>query len=140
MTMRGRSSKGSLYMLESALAVIMMVTALAFVLSRPQTGTDFSKINYKLSVYNALELADSVGDLRKNAVDNDAAAIKSELQAYIPATLGFDVALYNSTSNTTAVPSPAASSESVITVGYLVAGWSGSYSPREVRAFVWGFD
>ena len=137
---RLRYSKGSLYMMESALAIIMMVTALAFVLSRPQTNTDLSKINYKLKVYNALKLADEVGNLRKNAVDNDAAAIKAELQAYMPGTLGFDVAVYNSTSNTTAIPSPAESSGSVITVGYLIAGWSGSYSPREVRAFIWGFD
>jgi len=127
-------------MMESALAIIMMVTALAFVLSRPQTNTDLSKINYKLKVYNALKLADEVGDLRRNAVDNDAAAIKAELQAYMPGTLGFDVAVYNSTSNTTAIPSPAESSDSVITVGYLIAGWHGSYSPREVRAFIWGFD
>lgn len=127
-------------MLEAALAVIMMVTALAFVLSRPQTSTDLSKVNYKLTVYNALKISDDVGDLRKNAVDNDAAAIKSDLQAYVPSTLGFDVAIYNSTTNTTAVPVPSASSDSVITVGYLIAGWSGSYSPREVRAFVWGFD
>ena len=137
---RLRYSKGSLYMMESALAIIMMVTALAFVLSRPQTNTDLSKINYKLKVYNALKLADEAGNLRKNAVANDAAAIKAELQAYMPGTLGFDVAVYNSTSNTTAVPTPSASSDSVITVGYLIAGWSGSYSPREVRAFVWGFD
>lgn len=127
-------------MLEAALSVIMMVTALAFVLSRPQTSTDLSKVNYKLTVYNALKISDDVGDLRKNAVDNDAAAIKADLQAYIPSTLGFDVAIYNSTTNTTAVPTPPASSDSVITVGYLIAGWSGSYSPREVRAFVWGFD
>jgi len=127
-------------MMESALAIIMMVTALAFVLSRPQTNTDLSKINYKLKVYNALKLADEAGNLRKNAVANDAAAIKAELQAYMPGTLGFDVAVYNSTSNTTAVPTPSASSDSVITVGYLIAGWSGSYSPREVRAFIWGFD
>jgi hypothetical protein len=129
-----------MYMLEAALAVIMMVTALAFVLSRPQTDTDMSKVNYKLTVYNALKISDDVGDLRKNAVENDAAAIKADLQAYVPSTLGFDVAIYNSTSNTTAVPVPASSSDSVITVGYLIAGWSGSYSPREVRAFVWGFD
>jgi len=135
-----RSSKGSLYMLESALAIVMMVTALAFVLSRPAGGSDLSAANYKLTAYNALKMMDDVGDLRENAVNDNASAIRTELQAYVPSTLSLDVAVFNSTTNTTAVPSPSASSSSVVTVGYIVAGRSGSYSPREVRVYLWGFD
>lgn len=140
MTWELRPSKGSIYMLESAIAIIMMVTALAFLLSRTQGGTAASAENYKLYVYNALQISDTVGDLRRDAVNNDAAAIKTELQPQIPSTLQFDVAVYNSTTNTTALPSPSQSSSSVVTVGYLIAGWSGTYDPREVRVFVWGFD
>jgi hypothetical protein len=127
-------------MLESAIAIIMMVTALASVLTSPPQSQDLSKINHKLRVYNALKIEDDVGDLRKNAVDNDADAIKAELQPYIPSTAGFGVAVYNSTANTTAVPAPSESSADVMTVGYLLAGWPGSYNPREVRVFLWGFE
>lgn len=133
-------SKGSLYMLESALAIVMMVTALAFVLNRPQTGADLGAANYKLTAYNALKMMDDVGDLRENAVDNNATAIRTELQAYIPSTLNLGVAVFNSTTNTTELPVPSAGASSVVTVGYIVAGWSGSYSPREVRVYLWGFD
>ena len=131
---------GSLYSLEAALSIVMMVTALAFVLSRPETNADLSQINYKLSVYNALKISEEAGNLREDAVNNDAAAIRTELQAYVPSSLQLDVAVYNATSNTTAEPTLAGSSGGVITIGYIIAGRSGSYSPREVRVFVWGFD
>ena len=130
--------KGSFYVLESAIAVILMVTTLAFVLQTPSQSPELSKVNYKLKVYDGLKISETVGDLRKNTLENNAAAIKAELDLYIPASLDYDVAIYNKTSNTTAVPT--ISSEDVTTVSYFLAGWVGNYTPREVRVFVWGLD
>ena len=130
--------KGSFYVLEAAISVIMMVTVLALVLQKPPETLELSKVNYKLKVYDALEIIDNVGDLRKNALDNNAAGIKAELNSYIPTSLNYEVAIYNKTSNITAVPT--ISSEDVITVSYFLAGNIGNYTPREVRIFAWGFD
>lgn len=130
--------KGSFYVLESAIAIILMVTALTFVLQRMPEALELSKVNYKLKVYDALKISESVGDLRKNTLENNAAAIKTELGSYIPVFLSYDVAIYNKTSNITAFPS--IDSDDVITVSYFLAGRIGNYTPREVRVFVWGFD
>jgi len=134
------SINGTLYAVESAIAIVMMITALAFLLSTPPQSQNLSKVNYKLQIYNALDIANSIGDLRKNAINNNADSIKSELQSNIPASLSFDVAIYNQTSNLTTVPTPSENSEDIITVSYLVSGSHGNYTPREVRVFAWGFD
>jgi len=131
------SLKGSFYVLEAAIAAIMMISTIAYVLQEPPEALELSKVNYKLKVYDALKICDTVGDLRKNTLDNNAAGIRGELSSYITF-LDYDVAIYNTTSNITAVPT--ISSDNVLTVSYFLAGHVGNYTAREVRVFVWGFD
>jgi len=133
-------NKGSMYTLEAAIAIMMMVAALAFFLRTPPEPQDLSHVNYKLEIYNALKIADEVGDMRKNAVKKDAAGIQTELDGFISSALTFDVTIYNSTTNITALPTFDDESDSILTVSYLIAGWAGNYTPREVRVFAWGFD
>lgn len=132
--------KGSLYTLEAAIAIVMMVTALAFFLQSPPEPQDLSRINYKLDVYNALEISEEAGDLRKNVLDNDASSIRTEINTYLSSSLNFNVTIYDANSNLTYVPDLGDDVQNIVTVSYFLAGWVGNYDPKEVRVFIWGFD
>jgi len=130
--------KGSFYTIEAAIAATMMVVTLIFFFQRAPETLELSKANYKVKIYDALKISDDVGDLRKNALGNNATAIESELSSYIPAYLDYSVTVYNKTSNLTAVPD--INADNIITVSYFLAGKVGNYTAREVRVFAWGFD
>jgi len=126
--------KGSYYVLESIIAIVIMVTTVAFVLQKPPESLELSYVNYKQDAYNGLKISEEVGNLRKNALNGDASSIKSDLSSYMP--ISYDVAIFNQTSNLTAVPS--LDSENIITVSYFIAGRMGNYTPREIRVYMWG--
>lgn len=130
--------KGSFYTVEAAIAVVMMIMTLVFFFQNPPETLELGKTNYKLKIYDALKISDDVGDLRKNTMTNNAAAIESELSSYIPVYLDYNVTIYNKTDSLTAVPN--ISSDNIITVSYFLAGKVGNYTPKEVRVFAWGFD
>jgi len=130
--------KGSFYTIEAAIAAVMMIVTLVFFFQKPPETLELSRANYKLKIYDALELSEGVGDLRKNALDNNASAIESELGSYLPVYLDYNVTIYNKTTNLTGVP--VISSENIITVSYFLVGKVGNYTAREVRVFAWGFD
>jgi hypothetical protein len=130
--------KGSFYTLEATIAAIMMIMTLTLFFQKTPEALELSKSNYKLKFYDALKTTENVGDLRKNALDNNANAIKSELDLYIPSSLDYNVTIYNRTTNTTNIPE--LSSENVITVDYFLSGRVGNYTARDIRIFIWGFD
>jgi hypothetical protein len=132
------NTKGSLYTLESAIAIIIMITTVLMLLRQPSESQELDIANYKLNVYNALKISSEVGNLRRYALSNDTTSIKSEIGSNIPAQLEYDVAIYNKTSALTSEPS--VNFENVITVSYFLAGSVGNYNPREVKVFVWGMD
>ena len=63
--------KGSFFVLESIISVVIMVTTLVFVLQTPPETSDLSHVNYKQKAYDALSISEEVGDLRKDALNND---------------------------------------------------------------------
>jgi hypothetical protein len=128
--------RGTFYTLEAAIAVVVIITSLAFVFQIEPTGIDLSKANYKQEAYNALNIVDEGGDLRDNILANNASAIESGMDSYV--SVNFDVAIFNKTSNLTAIPD--ITSDDIITVSYLVSGEVGNYTPREVRVYVWGVE
>lgn len=132
------SSKGSFYALESAIAIVLMVTTLALIVRQPTTPREYDIVNYKLKVYSVLKISDDVGDLRTNVLNNNTDAIKSEIESSVHLYLNYEVVIYNRTGPISGVPS--IDSENVATVSYFLAGRVGNYDPREVRIFMWGFD
>lgn len=128
--------RGTFYTLEAAIAVMIIITSLAFVFQIEPTVIDLSKANYKQDAYDALSIVDDGGDLRDNVLANNASAIRSSMDSYI--SVNFDLAIFNKTSNLTAIPD--ITSDAIITVSYLVSGEVGNYTPREVRVYVWGVE
>ena len=131
-------TKGSLYTLESAIAILLMVTVLALVVTQPQSTRELDIVNYKLRVFNALKATDDIGDLKVYVLNNDVDTIKAEMEASGTAYLDYEVVIYNRTDALTAEPEIDA--RNVVTVSYFLAGYVGDYDPREVRVFIWGFD
>ena len=125
--------KGSYFILESIIAIFIMVTSMAFVLQKPPENIEMSYMNYKQTAYNSLKILEQVGDLRKNILDNDATSIKNDLSAHIK--VSYDVTIFNQTTNLTAIPS--IDSKNILTISYFIAGKMGTYTPREVRIYMW---
>jgi hypothetical protein len=130
--------KGSFYSLEAAIAVAMIIVTIVLFFQTPQTPVELSKANYKVRIYDALEISDEVGNLRNMVLDNNATGIENEIGTYVQAYLNYNVTIYNKTGNLTAVPT--LDSENILTVSYFLAGTVGNYTPREVRVFIWGID
>jgi len=132
------ADKGSFFMLEAAIAILIMITTLALVLRQPQTTQELDVVNYKLKIYNALKISDSVGELRRDALNGDVGAIKDYIELNAPSYLNTEVAIYNKTTNVTEIP--VINSRTILTVSYFLAGYVGNYEPREVRVYIWGID
>lgn len=128
--------KGVSLTLEAVIAAVLLLLSIIFFFKPLQTP-DTSEVNYKKTAYDSLKVLDEGGKLRKYALDNDASSIKNDLAAYISSP-HYDVAIYNRTSNLTAIPT--ITSNDVISVSYFLAGDAGNYSAKEVKVFVWGFD
>jgi len=133
-------SKGSLYALESAISIIMMITALALLLRAPVEPQEFSEYNYKLEAHNALEISNDLGTLAMNTLNDDADAIETEIDNYISSSVNFGVTIFDQDSNITEVPTISGSFGNVITTSYYISGQAGDFNPREIRVYIWGFD
>jgi hypothetical protein len=129
--------KGVLFSVESIIAVGVLVLIFVFLFGRPLPSVETSKENFKLKTLDGLEAIKNTGELRKDALDNNASSIKTKLVPYVPAFLNYEVAIFNETSNTTPIPSIEA--KDIITVSYFLAGDVGNYSAHEVKVYLWGF-
>lgn len=128
--------KGTLYVLEAVIAVLMLVSTLVIILQKPPQSIELSRANYKLETYNALHILETTSDLRKKVLDNNSSGIKQDLSRYI--SISYDVAIFNKTTNLTKIPTIEA--KDIITVGYFLAGDVGNYNPRELKVYLWGFE
>lgn len=127
--------KGTLYILEAVIAILMMISTLILILQKPPQSMELSKANYKLDAYNALKILDSSSDLREKVLENNSTGIVSDLSPYIK--INYNVAIFNKTTNLTATPT--ISANDVITVSYFFAGDVGNYTSRELKVYLWGF-
>jgi hypothetical protein len=128
--------KGTLYILEAVIAVLMLISTLLLILQKSPQSLELSKANYKLDTYNVLSILESTSDLRKKILENNSTGISSDLSSYI--SINYDVAIFNKTTNLTATPT--ISSKDVITVSYFFSGDIGNYTSRELKVYLWGFE
>ena len=128
--------KGQLYTLESAIAVLILLSFLIFFYKAPSLP-EFKTINYKLKAYNALSTLDESGELRKNVMEKNVSSIEEKLSPYI--SINYTVVIFNETSNITVKPS-FVDKENILSLSYLLAGDVNEYKPREVKVYLWGFS
>ena len=131
--------KGMLFSLESFIAVLMIFFIIVILFKNPPTSPEFNRINYKLKAYNGLMALEKTGELRRDAIDNNATSIQNKLISYLPGFLNYSVVIFNETTNVTVKPSLSIINQS-ISVSYFLTGDLDTFKPREVRVYIWGYD
>lgn len=131
--------KGTYYTIEAVVAVFLIVSIFLLLFATPQKNPEIERANIKNDIYKGLETMDSKGSLRNQTLNNDATAIKNDLNTFIPLSIQLNVAIYNKTFNniTTEVTDQ---TTDIIGVSYYIAGDIGNYTPKEVRVHAWGFE
>ena len=131
--------KGSYYTLEAGIAAFMVISIFALLFLITPTNPEVQRANIKNDVYKGLDVLNSQGSLKTNALNNNATAIKTDLAKFISITLSNDVTIYNRTFVNVSSSFSARSTDTIV-VSYFIAGNDGNYTPREIRAYVWGFQ
>jgi hypothetical protein len=130
--------KGLLFTLESFMAILMLFFIIILLFQNPPTSPEFKRINYKLNVYNGLMTLEKTGELRKDAVNDNATSIQNKLNPYLPGFLNCSVVIYNDTTNITVKPVLTNENET-LSVSYFLTGDVDNFKPREVRVHIWGY-
>lgn len=131
--------RGTYYTIEAAMAVFLVITIFLLLFSAAQENPEINRANLKSDVYKGLDTLLAKGSLRNQTLNNDATAIRSDLDDFLPVDVDLNVAIYNkSFSNLTADVSDQQSD--IVGVSYFIAGDVGNYTPREIRVHVWGFE
>ncbi len=131
--------KGTYYTIEAVVAILLVVIIFFFLFITPQKSHEIERANVKNDVYKALEILNSKGSLRNQTLNNDAAAIKTDLSRFLPINVQLNVAIYNKSFNNLTAE-VAEQTMDVIGVSYYIAGDVGNYTPKEIRIHAWGFD
>jgi len=131
-------SKSIFYSLEAVISTIMVLSILYLITRNPPTMQEFSKVNYKLKVHKALETLDNIGKLRYYALTNNSETIKNEIKAMIPE-IDLFVVIYDDV-NLTEEFNPPIYLRNIVSVSYYISGDIETYSPREIRVYIWGTE
>lgn len=81
---------------------------------------------------------EKTGELRKDAVNDNATSIQNKLNPYLPGFLNCSVVIYNDTTNITVKPVLTNENET-LSVSYFLTGDVDNFKPREVRVHIWGY-
>ncbi len=131
--------KGTYYVIEAALASFLVISIYLLLFEVPQENPEIDRANIKSDIYKGLDTLLSKGSLRNQTLNNDATAIKNDLDDFLPIDVDMNVAIYNkSLNNLTAEVSD--QYPDIVGASYFIAGDAGNYTPREIRVHVWGFE
>lgn len=132
--------KGILFTVEVSISILMILFILVFLFQGQNETPEYRTTNYKYKAYHGLEVLERRGELRDHAINNDADSIETDIDSFISDFLTYEVVIYNATTNVTEIPSAIHSQDDVISVSYLIAGDIDTYSPKDIRVYLWGFD
>ena len=131
--------KGTYYAIEAVIAIFLVMSIFLLLFLAPQKNPEVERANVKNDLYKGLETLNSKGSLRNQTLNNDATAIKNDLDDFLPLNIQLNVAIYNkSFSNLTA--EVADQTTDTTGVSYYIVGDIGNYTPKEIRVHAWGFE
>jgi hypothetical protein len=125
--------KSQIHIIEVVIACVLIAGVFALFIYKPPISPELSELNYKLDALNGLKILDESGNLRKYVLEKNVETIKELLAPYIRT--NYEVALFNETTNLTAIPSISAAK--ILSVSYFLAGDVGNFSASEVRVYLW---
>ncbi len=131
--------KGTYYVIEATVATFLIISIFLLLFLSPQRNPEIERANAKNDIYKGLDTLISKGSLRNQTLNNDATAIKDDLDDFLPINIQLNVAIYNrSLNNLTAEVID--QTADIAGVSYYIVGDIGNYTPKEIRVHAWGFD
>lgn len=127
--------KGGIYTIEVAIAAIMLISIISLILSVRRVDYDISIANYKLEIYDDLKSIDTFGQLRNLALRNESESIKNFLRTCKK--VNCKVVIFDKEKNLTEGLGEDYTRKNVASISYLIYGYIGEYSPREIRVYFW---
>lgn len=127
--------KGGIYTIEVAIAAIMIISIISLIGSQRRVDYDFSIANYKLQIFEELKTIDREGKLRAYALSNDSNSIKNSLHACTK--VNCKVVIFDKEKNLTEGLSESEIQKNIASTSYIIFGYIGEYSPREIRVYFW---
>ncbi len=127
--------KGSIRILEAAMAAVMMVTFIAF--ASLITTTDSDSPVMAREVYKTYEYLDKSNKLRSFAMDDpkNMTAFKDSVSEVLPSTYEFEVGYKDDIDEVLSGELP--ENVSIYHFSYIISGYAHTYDPTEFRIYVW---
>jgi len=129
--------KGIVFIIESIIAVTLIVFIVFFVLRSVESVSDLNLAGYKLKAYESLTSLERKNELRYYAVNYDVQSINNSLSSLLPNNINYYVVIFNKISNVTSMPN-LENKKNVVSVDYIISGDYNIYDPRIVTVFLWG--
>lgn len=130
--------KGAYYTMEAVVAIFLMLSIFTLLFFATPKNPEVERANTKNDIYKGFETLNSKGSLRTDALNNNASAIDGELDDFLPLFTSLDITVFNRTFVNVTSPHTEVTSDTIV-VSYYIAGAVGNYTPKEIRAYVWGF-
>lgn len=127
------SAKGFIYTLEVLIAVAIILASLVFIFRSSPAKPELDVSIIKTQGMDALSFLDAKGSLRKLVFDDNETEIETQLKAYLPKNIGFEVQLCTSPCSAVNVPV----NETVVAVSYYISGYKESYVGKKARLWLW---
>ncbi|MEM5813275.1 MAG: hypothetical protein QXU71_02870 [Candidatus Aenigmatarchaeota archaeon] len=127
--------KGGIYTIEAAIAAIMLISIISLIGTQKRIGYDVSIANYKEQIFDELKTIDSQGLLRVYALRNDSESIKNFIQTCKK--INCKVVIFDKERNLTDWLTETEIQKNIASVSYIISGYIGEYSPREIRVYFW---
>jgi len=131
-----KTKKGFTKIIEAAIAIILLISIISFLLSKKLTVSEYSIANYKLQIFNEISTLDKMGNLRKLVLENNTEKIKEAISSCYK--INCKVVLFNETTNITEDFKSDELEKIIASISYIISGDLGIYSPREIRIYIWG--
>jgi len=131
-----KTKKGFTKIIEAAIAIILLISIISFLLSKKLTVSEYSIANYKLQIFNEISTLDKMGNLRKLVLENNTEKIKEAISSCYK--INCKIVLFNETTNITEDFKSDELEKNIASISYIISGDVGSYSPREIRIYIWG--
>lgn len=126
------ANKGLLKILESVIAILMILTFVVIYFGSKESFPEFESINRGIRGYYSLKVLDQTNKLRSDVIANNTLNIENNLKPLIPGEINFQVFVCQKDCG-----KPSVQSDKMISVVYLVAGDINNFQPRQILLYMW---
>jgi len=127
-----KSKKGISKTFEATVAVLSMLTVFIIYFSAKQTLPDFETINREMKAFNSIKVLVESNDFRQWVLSNDTQTLNTKMLSLMPNDINYEAFVCSVDCG-----KPNVTSESMISVSYIIAGDVKDVRPRQVVVYMW---